>query len=416
VKGKERALDPSLVLNDWPAWQCQEWLCSPHVWCSIHHRAELMEELRPVRGRSRRALRSIPSPRQNSAGRIFAASQKRHVSHSSEALQEEEGRPPDHDLPYETSTHNRRRESWASHLFSAAAASQQDQEPPAVQPSHTIHPQQATPSSDAPQDEGLPLHVADYEQSSIPLTLDTLFPPYEPEYLRPVKRPRMDPKASLPQAIALHRLRTLINGPTSVIDVEDAQTLLTALRTSAHLTPHDILLLSSKLLQKVEGWHDGKQGWNRQRQLGEALVPILEPLRGRFAPSSLFDYQHQCMLSEALSLRGDLAEAARLLRCIGEMHGDFQQEDRVLQAYRSLILTASRYYDAARVLDYAVLEWDLLGMHLRRRSHHVSRAGKALRDTTFGILQQLEKPATIFANRPGWTKEQHVHAAEVLLE
>ena len=34
VKGKERALDPSLTLNDWPAWQCQEWLCSPHVWCS----------------------------------------------------------------------------------------------------------------------------------------------------------------------------------------------------------------------------------------------------------------------------------------------------------------------------------------------------------------------------------------------
>ncbi|KAL1761529.1 hypothetical protein FB107DRAFT_201157 [Schizophyllum commune] len=416
VKGKERALDPSLTLNDWPAWQCQEWLCSPHVWCSIHHRAELMEELRPTRGRSRRVPRTIPSPRANSAGRVFVASQKRHVSHSSEALQEDEGRPPDYHPPYETSTHSRRRESWASHLFPAAAAPERRQElSPAVPqvPSPTSH--EEAPSSAMEEEQSLSSVTPEYEHSQTPITLDTLFPPYEPEHLRPVKRPRLDPKSLPSPVIALHRLRNLINGPTTDILGEEVQTLLTCLRDGSQLEPHEVLLLSSKMLRKTQAWHDSKQGWNRQRQFGEVLVSILEPLRGRFAPSSIFDYQHHCMLSEALSLCGRLAEAATILRSIDTMHGHSRQNARVLQAHETLVLAANRYYDAARVLDYVVLEGDRLGAHILRRSFGGS-SQKALRDTVFGILYKVENPAQILDNRPGWTQEQRAHAAATLLE
>ena len=147
-----------------------------HTSPSVHHRAELMEELRPTRGRSRRVPRTIPSPRANSAGRVFVASQKRHVSHSSEALQEEEGRPPDHHPPYETSTHSRRRESWASHLFPAAAAPERRQElSPAVSQAPLPTPHEEAPSS-VTEEEQSPLSAApEYEHSHTPITLDSTY-------------------------------------------------------------------------------------------------------------------------------------------------------------------------------------------------------------------------------------------------
>lgn len=412
VKGKERAVDVNLAVNDWPVWHCQEWLCSPNVWCSIHHRAEFMEELRPVRGHPRRVPRTPSPPRQNSASRVFAASQKRHVSHSSEAPQE--GRPPDRTPPYETSTYGRRRRPWSDDLFPQAAV---EQERPSLLP--------------APEEKHVSA-VASSEQQSPPAphTLETLLPSTTPQRERPTGTWALTPPSSrnwrqdkppVSPALLLHQLRAAIDKPATEFDLEHVQSLIRSLPGDSQLAPDEVLSLSDKFLLAAENLYASKTDLDRLHGYGETLLSVLEPLSGRFAPSSLFDHQQQCNLSRALALRGELVEAARTLRSACRLFVEYDEERGWLQAYGSLLLSVDKHFDAARVLDFVVLEWDVLGSRIKppSRRHTLAKVTSdrtTFYETTFRILRNLENPAQIISDRPAWTGAQQKVAAELLLE
>lgn len=224
-------------------------------------------------------------------------------------------------------------------------------------------------------------------------------------------------------AIAWQKFLWHMNVPNKEFDPGAAWGVYDILREHGKcdsLQLEELLSFAHKVATSAEDLFDRTDTLDHLHMWSQRMQELLDDIDHKIIPASIEDHRRRCLLARAIAMAGDIDQATPLASQLADTTAYKDMSD-VLVVYETIIKSLWRHHDAARVLDFLVLEWNFLGSHLKRRfaKAHVkatSRQSHLFRKTAHDILGTIANPGVIMAERQHWDQGRRLCTGELLIE
>ncbi|KAF9077024.1 hypothetical protein BDP27DRAFT_1283937 [Rhodocollybia butyracea] len=220
-------------------------------------------------------------------------------------------------------------------------------------------------------------------------------------------------------AIALQEKKGLLDPEEAwayYVELEKADAL-------AELPVHQLLTFADKILIFGDAHYDtAVVELSRLHEWGQRAKRLLSTLASRIAPLSLYGHWMKCGMSRAAALMGQIDESLGHIHDAQKIPIDYEEDFRILWAYKTLIYYIYRYHDASHVLTMLANEWLSMGSFLLKSSgqwHYgvAQYQGAAFRKNIYRLLAHIPRPAVVIASHfSQWGPELSKRIGQLLID